>query len=346
MKRSCNAMRPRVRCTESTYLLASRLGFGLRSRQQIVSRSRLRTRFPEGGSDTTRARESAVSYDRPLMSAEASACLVCDRPQSKGLRRGTFSYFRCAQCGLLSSVPVPTAEQIENHYKQKFLAGNYETARRHAAQYRRVHEQLADFMGGKPGDRVLDVGCFTGELLSILSSRGAEVHGLELQAEAVAIANERLPGRVYQADVFGTNFPPGPYDVVTMMGVIEHVTDPAAFVRRAYSLLRPGGRLFLQTPDSGSLIARLARAHWPPLAPVEHIHLFSRPALRELLSRCGFSDIRFRAHVKWLSVGYVYEMLRDFGPEWRRLLWPIHALLRNTLFPFYVGEMFVSAMKE
>lgn len=273
-------------------------------------------------------------------------CFVCGGSQNRGLHRQDFTYLRCGRCGLLSSKPIPTAPQIEAHYRAKFTAGNYETARRYAAEYRRVHRQLADFTGARAGDRLLDVGCFTGELLDILAARGADVHGIELQPGAVAIANERLPGRVYQADVFGTRFPPGPYDAVTMVGLIEHVPDPTAFIDRAYELLRPGGKLCLQTPDAGSTLARLTGAHWPPLAPVEHIHLFSRPAIRQLLDRSRFGNIRIRSHIKTLPVAYVYEMLADFGPEWRAIFRPVRAVFGNLPLPFYVGEMMVSAIKQ
>lgn len=276
----------------------------------------------------------------------ASSCLVCGNSRSRALSTvGAFNFHRCSQCGLTSSRPIPSADEIEAHYRRKFTSGNYETARRFRREYRRIHHQLADFVRILPGERVLDIGCFTGELLKILVDRGADGFGLELQTEAVAIANVALPGRVFQADVFGTSFPPGPYDVVTMMALVEHVVDPGAFLRRAHGLLKPGGRIYLQTPDAGSVIARLAGAHWPPLAPIEHIHIFTRPALARLLAESGYSDVHFKAHVKWLPVAYVYEMLANFGPEWQKLFKPMKLLLGRTTLPFYVGEMMVSARK-
>jgi SAM-dependent methyltransferase len=273
-------------------------------------------------------------------------CIVCGGDQRPAFRRGEFIYGRCRACGLLSISPIPTAELIESHYHAKFKAGNYEAARRYASEYRRIYRQYADFISPKPGDRILDVGCFTGELIHVLAERGADVYGLELQAEAVAIANGRLPGRVYQADVFGTRFPAGPYDIVTMMGVIEHVTEPAAFLKRANELLKPGGELFLQTPDASSVVAKVTGTHWPPLAPVEHIHLFSRTALRHLLKHAGFSRMRFRCHVKRLPVAYVYENFANFGPEWRKVFKPVEAILGKTVLPFYGGEMMASATKD
>src|SRR5205823_8198815 len=188
---------------------------------------------------------------------------------------GEWRYRRCSRCGLLTSEPLPSPGQIEEHYRRKFRRGNYELVRRYAPEYLRIHAQIADWMNTKAGDRVLDIGCFTGDLLEVLAARGADVHGVELQEEAVAIANTRLPGRVFQADVFGNAFPPGPYEAIAMMGLIEHVLDPRSLIKRSAQLMTAEGRLFIQTPDAGSAIARLLRGLWPPLAPIEHIHLFS-----------------------------------------------------------------------
>jgi hypothetical protein len=129
------------------------------------------------------------------------------------------------------------------------------------------------------------------------------------------------------------------------MAVIEHVVDPLTMLRQCCDLLNPGGRLFLETPDSGSLLSRTLGRFWPPLAPVEHIHLFSSNALRIALTQSGFCDIDIRPHIKLLPVTYVYEMLTHFGPEWKTLFLPFRRAFGSLKLPFYVGEILVSARK-
>jgi 2-polyprenyl-3-methyl-5-hydroxy-6-metoxy-1,4-benzoquinol methylase len=272
-------------------------------------------------------------------------CFVCETELDPGLRKGHWSYRHCGQCGLLSLEPLPSGDQIEEHYRTKFVAGNYELIRRYSRQYQRIHMQIADWISVRNGERVLDIGCFTGDLLKVLSDRGADVYGLELQQEAVDIANAQLGGgRVFHADVHGERFPTGPYDIVTMMGLIEHVLDPRALVRRVRTLLTANGRLYIETPNGGSTIARTMRSLWPPLAPVEHIHIFSVRALTLLLESEGFDVVRVRRHVKHLPVNYIYEQLANFGgPGWQRVMTPARLLLGNRTMPFYVGEMFVEA---
>ena len=128
------------------------------------------------------------------------------------------------------------------------------------------------------------------------------------------------------------------------MGLIEHVENPRRFLQPAHSLLQPSGRLYLQTPDAGSLPTHFLGCTWPPLTPIEHIRVFSRRSLKRLLGQCGFETLRVCRHVKWLPVGYVYEMRTNFGGScWQRLFRPIRTVLGDYPLPFYVGEILVEA---
>jgi methyltransferase family protein len=114
-------------------------------------------------------------------------------------------------------------------------------------------------------------------------------------------------------------------------------------------LLAPGGFLLIETPDSGSWMARAMRGLWPPYAPVEHIHLFSHRAIRMALDQVGLETIEVRRHWKVLPVTYVYEMLQNFGPALHRAFGPMYRVLpdfaKHASLPFYVGEMIVLASK-
>lgn len=281
-------------------------------------------------------------------------CPGCEGTQFSGFaEKGVYRYVRCEVCGLLAIEPMPSEQQIAEHYALKFRAGNYATIRAFATAYRSIYRQYVTWMGGLVrlrDSRCLDIGCFTGDLIDVLVNEGqADAYGVELQDEAASIAEARFPDRVFRHNIDHPSafLPDGSFDVITMMGLIEHVQQPGPLLARARALLKEGGWLFLQTPNASSLVARVARSHWPPLAPVEHLHLFSEPAIQHALERSGFRMREVRAHVKRLPVAYVYEMLQHFGPEWRRLLTPLYNALphriQQSTAPFYAGEMLVAA---
>lgn len=284
-------------------------------------------------------------------------CIVCKSDQKLMFKYMKYDYHICTSCALVSTYPLPDSETIDAHYKNKFKKGNYQLLQEYAGQYARIYEDFVRILGDRlqlygrnyQQLRLLDVGCFTGEFLEILHKYGVDVYGLELQEEAVELASKKLPGRIFKADVFSRNFPQIQCDVVTLMGVIEHVTDPVKLLTRSSELLRKDGILMLQTPNSRSSLARVMRKYWPPFAPVEHIHLFSRKSLENLLKKLGYVDIEFKQHWKKLPISYVYNMFYNFGPEFYKFLGPIYKLLpgfmTNMCLPFYVGETIVIAKK-
>jgi 2-polyprenyl-3-methyl-5-hydroxy-6-metoxy-1,4-benzoquinol methylase len=285
-------------------------------------------------------------------------CIVCGQAQHKLFSYQSHDYFRCSACGLVSTYPYPSEAKILEHYTKGFDEGNYYRLRTWSAQYMRIYKGMAVFLKQSmaayglalEGAKVLDIGCFTGDFIEVLDGESAEAYGIELQSRAVEIANERFPGRVYQTDVFDRTLPTSQFDVISMLGLIEHVTEPVNLLRRVTDILKPGGVLLIQTPNSGSLLASMMRQFWPPYAPIEHIHLFSRHSLETALLQLGIGQLHFRPHWKWLPVGYVYNNFQNFGPEFFRLAAPFFRvfgrIINNWRLPFYGGEMLIAGRKQ
>jgi len=99
------------------------------------------------------------------------------------------------------------------------------------------------------GQHLLDVGCGWGGMLRYSGRRGVKVTGLTLsrrQKEYVdrKIAEEQLVAEVWYQDFF-TFEPAGQFDAISMMGVIEDLSDYRAVMRSLSRWLKPGGRVYL-----------------------------------------------------------------------------------------------------
>lgn len=110
------------------------------------------------------------------------------------------------------------------------------------------------------GKRALDVGCGAGLLCEPLARLGAEVTGLDAAAENIAVASAHaaqsrltIDYRTGSVEDLGD----ATFDLVTSLEVIEHVTDPAAFIAGLAGALAEGGLLILSTPNRTAL-SRLA----------------------------------------------------------------------------------------
>ena len=77
--------------------------------------------------------------------------------------------------------------------------------------------------------------------------------------------------------------------MVTLIEVIEHVTDPLRLLRAAATFLRPGGMLYLTTPNFNSLSRHLLGASWSAIHPREHRSYFTVGLLGSLLKTFGFA---------------------------------------------------------
>jgi 2-polyprenyl-6-hydroxyphenyl methylase / 3-demethylubiquinone-9 3-methyltransferase len=112
----------------------------------------------------------------------------------------------------------------------------------------------SDDHGFRPlsGKRALDVGCGAGLLAEPLARLGASVTGLDAAPENIAVAVAHAQGQGLSIDYRATpveQISDSGYDLVTSMEVIEHVADPAAFVRALAVRLAPDGLMILSTPN-------------------------------------------------------------------------------------------------
>ena len=102
------------------------------------------------------------------------------------------------------------------------------------------------------GKSALDVGCGAGLLAEPLARLGARVTGIDATPEVIAVAREHAAGQGLDVDyrVGDLQQLDGQFDLVTCLEVIEHVADPAAFVKALAARLAPGGLLILSTPNA------------------------------------------------------------------------------------------------
>jgi SAM-dependent methyltransferase len=107
-------------------------------------------------------------------------------------------------------------------------------------------EDLTRLAGLRPGVRVLEIGCGTGQLTVPLAERGCRVTAVELGAEMAAVARRRL-AQFPSAEVVTAAFeewplPAQPFDVVVSASAF-HWIDPAVRMRKVAGALRAGGAL-------------------------------------------------------------------------------------------------------
>jgi len=102
------------------------------------------------------------------------------------------------------------------------------------------------------GKTALDVGCGAGLLTEPLARLGANVTGIDASPEVIAVARDHAAASGLQIDYRAGDVQElgGRFDLITAMEVIEHVAEPAAFVRALAKRLAANGLLILSTPNA------------------------------------------------------------------------------------------------
>ncbi len=115
--------------------------------------------------------------------------------------------------------------------------------------------------------------------------------GVEASSFAARYAEERTGCYVYPGTLQQAQFDDGMFDVVTLMDVIEHLADPRSLIDEIRRILRPGGVLFMTTPNFGSLFVKLYGANAYGIGPDEHASYFQPTTISRLLRQAGFTRI-------------------------------------------------------
>lgn len=133
--------------------------------------------------------------------------------------------------------------------------------------------RLEKLTGALAGKRVLSVGCGTGGFTVVAAQHGAQVVGLDPDAEAVAIAQEKaqLEGLDPHHFVVGVAerlpFPDRSFDLVQCYTVLEHVQHVAGSIAEMLRVTKTDGVLYLHSPNYLRWYEGHYKLLWPPLLP-------------------------------------------------------------------------------
>lgn len=237
-------------------------------------------------------------------------CILCTTSESKTVfNENGIAIVECLKCG-----HVYSSFEQEEHYDGYWEGGNqtydlewWDLA--HRAVYR---DFIDNYLSASAGE-LLDVGCGLGFFVkSVLTSRpGWKAVGYEISTQAVHFAkNQNELAEVYAGMVQNSKLPENSFDIITLWDVIEHIPKPHSLLTYLYSLLKPGGILFLQTPNfpiqliKAKLKVRIKGmqegSHY--LEAKDHVNNYKMKTLAELGKQTGFIRPSYKVLMPILSV--------------------------------------------
>ena len=233
--------------------------------------------------------------------------------RTKVIHRGIFfgEYVNtviCTRCALVFLNPQPSPLALQSFYKEEYFGevSQIQDAKKNEKniwQRNVLFPWLNKNVPNSPIGKILDVGSGHGDWLSFFDSEN-QVEGIEASKQAADFCRGRFGFPVSNQDFLTNNFPPEKFDLVTALSVIEHFNNPLEALVEANRILRPGGYLYLSTPDLSDLTLVKGIEKYFKLA---HTYYYTPTTLKSLLEKSGFEVVASRQREKCLeSANFLY----------------------------------------
>ena len=213
---------------------------------------------------------------------------------SEVFHTSTRRYVACPRCGLVFLSPRPSSTLVEKYYRESYdeSYGAAESSADRQPVFASVLAHLSEWR--RPPGRLLDIGCGDGAFLMLCREAVWTCAGVEVSQGAAERARAKGLSVLSPAELSQTT--PGQFDVVTLVNVLEAVTDPAAIIRAMTHQIKPQGIIAIRV--SNGLFHQRMRVpvRWCGAQYDQAFHLFSYSpnALRMLMEASGFEVVSLR----------------------------------------------------
>jgi 2-polyprenyl-3-methyl-5-hydroxy-6-metoxy-1,4-benzoquinol methylase len=259
-------------------------------------------------------------------------CPLCGESKSiEAFKIDNFSYHRCQSCSSLYTKPHLREGVLDALYSD----GTYQFYRdnlvkkgsklRKGVLEQRKYEQINSLFNN---DRVslLDVGCGGGTFLEVCKEKGWDVEGIDPSPESSSACEVKIHHGDFNQKNFDKKF-----DVITLWGVLEHMSQPILAVSKASKILNPGGLLVFEVPSADCFISYyLQKTHFYPTRYIEsgrHNIFFSKTIISKIAKEHGLEVILIESN--GLDIQTIF--LEEFSPEITEKVINIQDILNDLL---------------
>ncbi len=269
-------------------------------------------------------------------------CNLCDANKFEILRhslRGgetSFKVYTCVNCSHVQLLPKPTLEEDKEFYdknmqdKMSNKQIDYEMIRKNFSFDTNRYVTFVKAMGFTKENSILDVGVGYGYFVRSLAEQGyTEVTGIEISDERRAIAQRQTVVPILNYNIWDPQISIDRFDLVTLFGVLEHISDPIGFLRRIKEQACKTSTLLLcEVPNVHELMRDECAAYNDFYWIRAHVNYFSEETLRDCFHRAGFCSVEVQFEQRygivnlchWLTTGSpqinrpIFEIEKPYKP--------------------------------
>ena len=244
-------------------------------------------------------------------------------------KEGEWKIVTCKNCGFHYTNPQPTPAALPFYYTEEYFKDKRHYAKFYnedgstkiqAEAYTNRIQDAETFVDER--GRLLEIGSARGGYLGVMKKRGWNVEGVEISADAAAIANQN--GIETFVGVFEDYLPSEPIQVICLYQTLEHVHDPMRIISKSHEILAEKGLFIAEIPNIKCFELKYSktRRHLSYDLP-RHLNHFSPDFLKKALEKAGFDVIDIDLYPpKFLLrlLGFIQKLKSSKSPTLSRQL--------------------------
>lgn len=245
---------------------------------------------------------------------------------------------KCLHCGLVFNETRHDAEKLLDFYSDvedptylKNIDSRFKTFR---YNFKKIKPRLP------ASGKLLDIGSYCGIALKVAHENGFETLGVEPSKWAARYSEEVMQERVFQGALRDLPAEEGPFDVITMWDVMEHLPHPVEEMKRIHSRLKPGGVFAFSTLYIDNWYPKIMKERWPWYMDM-HLFYFTLDAMSQLLNKAGLELVHHQKYTHIITLEYFFFKLDALGVFGAKFLGDafVKTPLRNIMIPFSFGDI-------
>lgn len=197
---------------------------------------------------------------------------------------------------------------------------------------------LSQITSLKKTGKILDIGCGKGNFLLEFSSKNPEwkLFGVELSKNALKFTKQNLPSAILYEGLFNSDIFDEKFDIITTMGVLEHLEEPKTFLNEVSLNLKDDGLFFFDVPNF--------KLNPIDLHVFDHLNHFTKETLQNLINSSNFKIVKvieFNDKLPLFLIckkSSIKQPIKNFSSMMKELIHD-HINFNNSMFELYKKTM-------
>jgi 2-polyprenyl-3-methyl-5-hydroxy-6-metoxy-1,4-benzoquinol methylase len=211
------------------------------------------------------------------------------KDNNRQISSAVFDYYHCTACGLWFLCPIP--KDLSRYYPKDYYT-IHATLDELAGALSGVRYKIEILRAFAKSGRLLEIGPACGDFALQAKQAGFEVDTIEMDPRCCEFLVKQVGVRATcTADTLGALREAGPYDVIAMWHVIEHLTDALETLAAASARLKPGGVLVIAAPNPEAFQFRILRGWWTHVDAPRHVVLIPLSLLCKHAGQRGLETV-------------------------------------------------------